>query len=137
LKIWLTLRYYGVRRISAAITDDIGLATYLGELIGQSEEFELLAPVELSICCFRYVPPELRTRLRGANEAEAIEINGQLDKLNTRIMNAVQTGGRAYLSNASVRGRFGLRACITNFRTTRADIEETIKVVREVAFGVR
>jgi aromatic-L-amino-acid/L-tryptophan decarboxylase len=137
LKIWLTLRYYGVRRIAAAITDDVALAAYFGELVEQSEDFELLAPVELSICCFRYVPADLRARLRIAKEAEAIEINDQLDKLNTRIMNAVQTGGRAYLSNASVRGRFGLRACITNFRTTCADIEETIEVVREVAIGVR
>jgi aromatic-L-amino-acid/L-tryptophan decarboxylase len=139
LKIWLTLRYYGVRRIAAAISDDIALAAYLGELIEQSEDFEPLAPVELSICCFRYVPPDLRMRLRLANETEAAEINDHLDQLNTCIMNAVQTGGRAYVSNASVRGRFGLRVCITNFRTTRAHIEETINIVREVAtsFGVR
>jgi len=139
LKIWLTLRYYGMRRIAAAISDDIGLAAYLGQLVEQSEDFELLAPVELSICCFRYVPPDLRARLRSANEVEAAEINDHLDRLNTRIMNAVQTGGRAYVSNASVRGRFGLRACITNFRTTRSHIEETFNIVREVAtaLGVR
>jgi aromatic-L-amino-acid/L-tryptophan decarboxylase len=137
LKIWLTLRYYGVRRIAAAISDDIALAAYFGELVTQSEDFELLAPVELSICCFRYVPPDLVGRLKSAKEAEAVEINSHLDKLNARIMNAVQTGGRAYVSNASVRGRFGLRACITNFRTTRAHIEETINIVREVALGVR
>ena len=88
-----------------AITDDIALAAYLGELVEQSEDFELLAPVELSICCFRYVPAELRARLRGAKEADTNEINDQLDTLNTRIMNAVQTGGRAYLSNASVHGQ--------------------------------
>jgi len=46
-------------------------------------------------------------------------------------MNVVQTGGRAYLSNASVHGRFALRACITNFRTTRADIEATVEIVRQ------
>lgn len=137
LKIWLTLRYYGVRRIAAAISDDLALAAYLGELVEESEDFELLAPVELSICCFRYVPPELQARLRSANETEAVEINNHLDNLNTRIMNAVQTGGQAYLSNANVHGRFGLRACITNFRTTRADIEETINTIREVAFGMR
>jgi len=46
-------------------------------------------------------------------------------------MGLVQKGGRAYVSNATVKGRFALRACITNFRTTKADIEETIAAVRE------
>jgi hypothetical protein len=48
-------------------------------------------------------------------------------------MGRVQTGGRAYLSNATVGGRFALRACITNFRTTRSDIEETIEAIRDAA----
>jgi aromatic-L-amino-acid/L-tryptophan decarboxylase len=137
LKIWLTLRYYGIRRIAAAISDDIALAAYLGELVEQSEDFELLAPVELSICCFRFVPSDLKARLKSANEVEAKVINDELDQLNTRLLNAVQIGGRAYVSNATVHGRFGLRACITNFRTTRAHIEETIAIIREVAIGVR
>jgi hypothetical protein len=46
-------------------------------------------------------------------------------------MERVQKGGRAYLSNATVNGKFALRACITNFRTTKADIEETVAAVRE------
>jgi hypothetical protein len=48
-------------------------------------------------------------------------------------MSVVQKGGRAYLSNATVDGKFALRACITNFRTTKADIEETLAVVRDAA----
>ena len=129
LKVWLTLRYYGTQKIAAAICDDIKLARYLSELVDQAEDFELLSPVELSICCFRYIPPELKA----ASGSNAKATNEQLDQLNARIMNVVQTGGRAYLSNASVHGRFALRACITNFRTTRADIEATVEIVREAA----
>ena len=137
LKVWLTLRYYGVRKISAAVSDDMKLAAYLGKLVDQAEDFELLSPVELSICCFRYVPPDLKVLLSNASESKSEQINKELDQLNTRIMNAVQTGGRAYLSNASVRGRFALRACITNFRTTKADIEETVRIVRSAALDAR
>jgi len=118
LKVWLTLQYYGTRRIAQAIGDDISLAEYLGEMVSNADDFELLAPVELSICCFRYVPP------RAASDAE-------LDRLNERIMELVQKGGRAYLSNATVKGSFALRACITNFRTTKSDIDKTIEVIRE------
>jgi glutamate/tyrosine decarboxylase-like PLP-dependent enzyme len=119
LKIWLTLGYYGVRRLAEAISEDNSLATYLGKIVTTADDFELLAPVELSICCFRYVPPELK-----GNDAE-------LNKVNERIMEVVQKGGRAYLSNATVNGKFALRACITNFRTTKADIDQTVEAVRE------
>jgi glutamate/tyrosine decarboxylase-like PLP-dependent enzyme len=60
-----------------------------------------------------------------------LEREAALDQLNTRIMNAVQRGGRAYLSSATLRGKFALRACITNFRTTRADIDEMLEIIRE------
>ena len=121
LKVWLTLGYYGAQRIAEAVSKDISLAAYMGELVSNADDFELLAPVELSICCFRYVPQNLK-----GNEAE-------LNRLNEQIMATVQKGGRAYLSNATVNGKFALRACITNFRTTKADIEQTIEVVRDAA----
>jgi len=116
LKIWLTLQYYGRRRIADAISEDISLAEYLGEVVSNADDFELLAPVELSICCFRYISSE-----------------ADLDKLNERIMERVQKGGRAYLSNATVNGHFALRACITNFRTTKTDIDETVAAIRDAA----
>lgn len=131
LKVWMMLRYYGARRIASAIGEDNALASYLAERVGDDDDFELLAPVTLGICCFRYVPPGSRRGLEGAaDEEERERINAQLDELNMRIMRAVQRGGRAYLSNALLRGRFALRASITNFRTTRADIDATLEIVR-------
>jgi glutamate/tyrosine decarboxylase-like PLP-dependent enzyme len=123
LKIWLTLRYFGVQRIARAISEDNRVAAYLGEQVEAAADFELLAAPELSICCFRYVPPGLTSDI-------------ELDQLNTQIMNAVQRGGRAYLSSATIEGKFALRACITNFRTSRADIDETLEIIREAAKGL-
>jgi glutamate/tyrosine decarboxylase-like PLP-dependent enzyme len=121
LKIWLTLRYYGTERIARAISEDIALAAYLGERLEAAPDFELLAAPVLSICCFRYVP-------------EGMQLSAdQLDELNTNIMNAVQRGGRAYLSSAIIDGKFALRVCITNFRTSRKDIDETLAVIRDAA----
>ena len=133
LKVWLTLRYYGVRRITEAVSEDIALAEYLADIVEKAEDFELLAPVELSICCFRYVPADVKTRLRLASEPERAKIDEELNQLNERIVSTIQKGGRAYLSNATISGRFALRACITNFRTTKTDIDETIEIVREAA----
>jgi glutamate/tyrosine decarboxylase-like PLP-dependent enzyme len=134
LKIWMLLRYYGARRIAASIAEDNALAAYFGARVEAAGDFELLAPVELSICCFRYVPPDARRRLaQAANKAERAGVEAELDELNERILRAVQRGGRAYVSNASLRGRFALRACVINFRTTRGDIEATLEIIREAA----
>lgn len=134
LKIWLTLKYYGAHRIAESVADDIAMAQYLAELVGAAEDFELLAPVTLSICCFRYLPVRWRKQLAAAQTTEERErLNAQLNQLNERIMQVVQRGGRAYLSNAMLRGKFALRACIINFRTTRADIDITFEVVQEAA----
>jgi glutamate/tyrosine decarboxylase-like PLP-dependent enzyme len=133
LKVWMMLRYYGARRIADAIAEDISLAAHFGECVEASEDFELLAPVTLGICCFRYVPPAARLALQRADEEERSRLDAELDELNARIMHRVQRGGRAYLSNAMLRGRFALRASITNFRTTRRDIAVTLDAIREAA----
>jgi glutamate/tyrosine decarboxylase-like PLP-dependent enzyme len=119
LKLWATLRFHGARRLAAAIGEDIGLAAHLAEVVAAAEDFELLTGPELSICCFRHAPPNLD--------------EPALDAHNERILQALQRDGRVYLSNATVDGRFALRACITNFRTTRADVERVLTVVRELA----
>jgi glutamate/tyrosine decarboxylase-like PLP-dependent enzyme len=118
LKVGLTLRYYGARRIGEAISGDIALAEYMARLVDEADDFELLTPVELSICCFRYRPA-------------GVQDETELDRLNEEILPIVQKGGQAYVSNATVNGHFALRACITNFRTTKADIERTVEVIRE------
>ncbi len=45
----------------------------------------------------------------------------------------VQRDGDSYLSNATIGGRFALRACIVNFRTTAADVERLLATIRRVA----
>jgi glutamate/tyrosine decarboxylase-like PLP-dependent enzyme len=133
LKIWLMLRYYGSRRVAASISEDNRLAAYLAECVNAADDFELLAPVELSICCFRYLPPGARAKLATADAAQRAALDLDLNRLNESIMLAVQRGGRAYLSNASLGGRYSLRACITNFRATRADLRQTLDIIRDAA----
>jgi glutamate/tyrosine decarboxylase-like PLP-dependent enzyme len=111
LKLWLTLRYYGVDRIAEAIGHDLAMARRLGGLVRESERLELLAPVRLGVCCFRYLPAEP---------------GHDLDAINRRLLAALVDSGEAYLSNATVRGAFALRACVTNYRTTPADIDRVV-----------
>jgi aromatic-L-amino-acid/L-tryptophan decarboxylase len=134
LKVWATLSYYGSRRIGAAIEEDCALAEYMSERVTASEDFELMAPAALGICCFRYAPEAARRELEAASDDdERQRINLRLARLNAGAMLRVQRGGEAYLSNADLRGLFALRASVTNFRTTRRDIDLTLDAVRRAA----
>ena len=119
LKVWVSLLAHGRVAYGRRIAHDVALARYLGELVEARPDFELLCPPSLSICCFRHVRD-------GLSDAE-------LDVLNERLMTAVQADGRVYCSNAVVHGRFGLRACIVNFRTEAEELELLLDVAAEHA----
>jgi aromatic-L-amino-acid decarboxylase len=119
LRIWLSLLAHGRAAYGRRIAHDAALARYLGELVDEHADFELMTPVSLSICCFRYAP----AALRGDED--------RLDSLNKRLMSAVMGDGRVYCSNAVLNGRFCLRACIVNFRTEAEHMELLLEVAAE------
>ncbi len=116
LKIWFLLKIHGARALQHAIEENIAVARHLASLVDASDDFERLAPVPLSIVCFRYRKKD--------------------DEFNRALMLEVQRDGESYLSNAVINGRFALRACLVNFRTTRADVERLLESIRRVAAGM-
>jgi aromatic-L-amino-acid decarboxylase len=60
LKIWVSLLAHGRKAFARRISHDAELARYMGARVQDRPEFELAAPVSLSICCFRFVPPGLQ-----------------------------------------------------------------------------
>jgi glutamate/tyrosine decarboxylase-like PLP-dependent enzyme len=128
LKVWVMLRHVGTRALGEAIERNIACAKYLAQSVEASEDFEMLAPVELSIFCFRYVPPTLKREL----ETDAAEANRKLDAFNERLLIELQRQGRSYLTNARVHGRFALRGCVLNYRTTERDMEVLLDDVRQI-----
>jgi len=121
LDLWLLLKSVGTRAISEAIEDNISCAKYFAGLIRAADDFEMLAPVDLSIFCFRARPPGYA---------------GDLDALNERVMLEVQRSGSSYLSNTRIRGVFALRGCVLNYRTTNHDMDILLDDVREALRSV-
>lgn len=137
LKVWMTLRACGAGAVRAAVEKDLACAARLAAAIDASDDFERMAPVELSIVCFRHVPEEARAALASAATTEAREeIDRALDAWNERLLVAVQRDGSSYLSNAGVAGRFALRACVMNHRTTLEDMDRLVQDIRRVAAGL-
>jgi aromatic-L-amino-acid/L-tryptophan decarboxylase len=132
LKVWIALRQVGRDGYLKMIGDDIRLAKHLHSLASAHPELEALS-CGLSITTFRYVPPELR-QLVGSAETEEY-LNG----LNKETLSRIELGGEAFLSNAVVEGKFALRACIVNFRTSLEDVEAVpeliVRIGRQVHGG--
>jgi len=120
LKVWLSLQQVGREGYENMISDDIHLARALFERISQNAELQALTQ-SLSITTFRFVPLDLDC---GDDEAASY-----LNELNLALLTRLQGSGEAYLSNAVVRGKFALRACIVNFRTSLQDIEALLPIV--------
>lgn len=125
LKVWLSLRYHGLAAFRESLRKDIRQAALLAERIAATPELELLAPQSLSIACFRYV---------GAGGSVPEE---RRNAVNAAILKRVIQRARVYISNATLDGKFALRACIVNHRTTDADalavVDEALAAAREVA----
>ncbi|MGZ8572278.1 MAG: pyridoxal phosphate-dependent decarboxylase family protein [Actinomycetota bacterium] len=123
LKVWVSLLAHGRKAYGRRISHDAELARYMGARVDERPDFELAAPVGLSICCFRYVPVDL---------PDGVAREGYLDDLNHRLMTEIQLDGRVYISNAVLGDRFVLRACIVNFRTEADDVDAVLDVAAEL-----
>jgi len=124
LKLWFSLRYHGLESFRESIKKDLLHAQRLGSLIERTSELELMAPIELTAVCFRYVGDRNST-------------SPELDQINFDILRRMNERGRVYLSNATLHSKFCLRACIVNHRTTDSDIDEVVSEVLSAAREVR
>lgn len=122
LKAWMALLEHGAPRFGRIVRRNVEQARSLGELVAAEPSLELLAPVSLNVVCFRY---------RGGVADEAA-----LDALNRELLLRIHEGGVAAPSYATVKGRYALRACITNHRTRDGDLtllcRETVRLGREL-----
>ena len=124
LKLWLSLRYHGLAAFRESIKKDLAHAQRLAEAIERDPQLELVGRGELSAVCFRH-------RGTGAHSEH------QRNQLNASILQRMQKRGHVYLSNATLAGKFCLRACIVNHRTKDSDIDtvvpEVLTAAKEVA----
>ena len=129
LKVWLALKQVGASGYRAMIADDIRLSQTLAHAVDRHPDLELISQ-NLSVTVFRYVPATLRGRI-GDAEAEQ-----QLDAINREVLDRLQRGGEAFVSNAVVADRYALRACIVNYHTSDTDVNALPEIVARVGRGV-
>jgi aromatic-L-amino-acid decarboxylase len=120
LKVWLALQQAGRDGYVQMIADDIRLSTELFQRIPAIPELQAFTQ-SLSITTFRYAPHDL--------DSGEEEVEQYLDELNRELLTRLQNSGEAYLSNAVINGKFALRACIVNFRTSLEDLDALLPLI--------
>jgi aromatic-L-amino-acid decarboxylase len=123
LKLWMILRYFGHEGLAARIREHCRLARLFAGWVEDSPVWEMLAPVPLSVVCFR-----ARTRVEGETDEACAS---RLDALNERLMNAVNATGEAFLSHTKLNGVFTLRLAVGNIRTTEAHVRRAWQLLNQ------
>jgi glutamate/tyrosine decarboxylase-like PLP-dependent enzyme len=118
LPIWATLAAYGRAGYRALVERHCDLAKHLAAAVDAAPDLERLAEVPLNVVCFRYRPA-------GLAESE-------LDDVNRRLGEALLDDGRVFAGATIYGGRAALRPAISNWRTTAADLDLLVEVVREL-----
>jgi aromatic-L-amino-acid/L-tryptophan decarboxylase len=123
LKLWMILRYFGRDGLAARIREHCRLARLFADLVEESADWELLAPVPFSVVCFR-ARPEVEGEPEEARAA-------RLDALNEELMNAANATGEIFISHTKLRGLFTLRLAVGNIRTTEAHVRRAWELLGE------
>ena len=124
LKLWMVLRAFGSEGLRQRLRDHIALAERFQGWIRASSNFELLAPVPFSVVCFRGRPQGLTA----GPETEAY-----LNRLNERLLEAVNETGEVFLSHTKIDDKFTLRLAIGNLGTTEAHVRRAWELLQEHA----
>jgi aromatic-L-amino-acid/L-tryptophan decarboxylase len=115
LKVWMSIREHGIDKFGRLILQNVEQARYLKSLVSRTQALELVAGVPLNIVCFRY---------RGILSDPAA-----IDGLNKELLLRLHEGGVAAPSYTVVNGKYALRVCITNHRSTVGDFDVLVEEV--------
>lgn len=113
LKVWLSIKEHGLERFGRMMARNVEQAHYLGHLIAEQPQLELLAPIGLDIVCFRFNPGGLDAR--------------QLERLNKDLLIELQERGIAAPSYTTLKGDYCLRVAIANHRSRFEDFDLLVR----------
>jgi glutamate/tyrosine decarboxylase-like PLP-dependent enzyme len=106
LKLWVSLRYFGVEAFREAIRRSLEVAAAAAGRVEQSETLELAAPPSLGVVCLRR---------RDLDETA-----------NAGLVAALEHSGVGLVSTTRLHGRFALRMCVLNHQSTAEDVEAVL-----------
>lgn len=122
LKLWFVLRAFGVDGIAARIRHHCALARTFAEWVRGTDAWEVVAPVGMSVVCFRHCPS-------GVTGEAALEAH------NARILGRVNASGSVFLSHTKLGAQYVLRVAVGNLRTEERHLAEAWRLLQRAATG--
>jgi aromatic-L-amino-acid decarboxylase len=119
LKIWITLREQGVEAIRARLRRDLANAQWLAAQVDAAPAWRRLAPVPLQTVCLRHEPAGVS--------------GDALDRHTRRWAQAINDSGAAYLTPATIDGRWMVRVSIGMELTEREHVEALWRTLQAAA----
>jgi aromatic-L-amino-acid decarboxylase len=110
LKAWMVFRTFGRSGIAARIREHLRLAGLFADWIKSDPRFELAAPVNMGVVCFRAVGG---------------------DTANSAMVEAINASGRAYLTQTRLNGRTAARLGLGNILTTEEHLRNVWQLIRK------
>lgn len=120
LKLWFVLRNYGVEGIQSVLRSHLQWAAELEQWISDDDQFEIVAPRTLNLVCFRFHP-------QGVDEED------RLNKLNERLLQALNASGNLFLTHTKVKGRYTLRMVTGQTYLQKRHVQEAWEFIRKTA----
>ena len=117
LKAWVIFRSFGREGMATRLREFVRLANLFADWIKSDSRFELVAPVSMSVVCFRFVAGD----------------ESKIDKLNSQIVETINASGRAYLTQTKLRDRTVMRIGLGNVLTTEEHLRKAWEMLRETA----
>lgn len=114
LRMWMPLKLFGLKPFRAALAEKVYLARYFYQQIQQIPGYEAGPFPDISVVLFRYVPAE-----------------GDANKYNRKLVNALLRDGRIYLSTTTIEGSYYLRLAVGVYRTHLEDVELCLKILKD------
>jgi glutamate/tyrosine decarboxylase-like PLP-dependent enzyme len=118
LKVWMVLQEQGLEKYKRLLRQNVAQAFYLESLVNENLQLELLTPVNMNIVCFRYKNENLPDE--------------QLNALNKEILMMLHEEGIALPSYTVLRGKYAIRAAISNHRSKKEDFEIMVNAIVKI-----
>jgi aromatic-L-amino-acid decarboxylase len=123
LKLWSVIRTYGVEGLREKVRTHIRIAAELAGMISKEIDFEILAPVVISVVCFRYIP-------EGYTE-------DQINALNEKLNHLLNDSGKLYLSHTVLNGKYTLRMVTAQTNVTIEHVDKAWILIKETARSLK
>lgn len=120
LKLWFVIRAFGLEGLRARLRHHCELAAQFGAWVRAEAGWEICAPVNMSVICFRHRPG-------GVTDERALEAH------NARILDRVNASGTVFLSHTKLGERYVIRVAIGNLRTQSQHLDSAWTLLRAAA----